>query len=606
MAKKIKSEAGGRPSEAKPRDARRKYLFALALLAAAAALGAGAWHWREGRRLERIVAAMPARPSLSGRPEQLARALDEASALVRGRSTLREGLAQLGRLYHANGYRAEAETCWRLLRGLEPGEPRWPYYLADLRRTASDYGEVEKLLEATLTLAPDYAPAWLQRAEQAFKTGNADLAERDYRRRLELVPGDPYARLGLARLALQAGRRPEARRTIEEIVRDVPDFPSSHNLLAEMLAAEGEEAGARRERELGRAAGRFREADDPWLSELSAWCYDPKRLFVLGTMEYQLGRGDRGLGYFRRALELAPEDPAGYEMLGDLYLKLGQPQAAAETLERCLQLPVAGRPPPVVFVLLSQSYRDSKDPGRALEAAERGLQRSGSAPELWNAKGAALADLQRHDDAIVAFREAIALNANDTEANFNLGASLLALGRTAEGVQAMRRSLVLQPRFAPALALLGQIEMEVGDLAAAESYLRRLLEANPTQPQARQLMAYWHFQSGQAAEKSGAVPRAEQHYRDGLALDAASPQLQASLGTLLLVQGRFADAIAPLEALRGERPEDPQAALFLGQAYAAVGRTAEAKRVLAAGAELAERQGNRTTAAHCREILQHL
>jgi hypothetical protein len=43
-----------------------------------------------------------------------------------------------------------------------------------------------------------------------------------------------------------------------------------------------------------------------------------------------------------------------------------------------------------------------------------------------------------------------------------------------------------------------------------------------------------------------------------------------------------------------------------GQACAAMGRIEEARRLLAEGADLADKAGNRVTANHCREILRNL
>src|SRR5690606_24493873 len=97
-------------------------------------------------------------------------------------------------------------------------------------------------------------------------------AETAYRRRLNLIAGDPYARLGLARIALLAGRAEEGKQALETLVRELPDFPSAQNVYAELLARDGDLAGARRHRALG-TGRRFREAEDPWLLELRPHCH---------------------------------------------------------------------------------------------------------------------------------------------------------------------------------------------------------------------------------------------------------------------------------------------------------------------------------------------
>jgi HemY protein len=577
--------------------------FALVLVA----LGMGgnlAWQWY--RLPVRVQAALPAAPDLAGKPAIQAELLAKATALTRSPGHALEGVAELGRLYHANSYRREAEACWRLLQREQPREPRWSYYLADLRRAASDYTELESLLHQTVELAPDYSPAWLQLAGLELKTGHLDVAERYYQRRLALVPGDSYAVLGLARVAQQSGRLEDARRLVEQLVRDFPQFSTGHNLYAEMLTAAGDVEGARKQRWLGRETGRFRDADDPWLDALQAWCYDFGRLCVLATIEQQTERGDKGKSLIERAIRLAPDNPIGYELLGGLYRKLGDAAKARDTFEEGLRVAKSPKPSPMYYVNLSETYRMLKQPTEALRVVQLGIAQVGDQLELYDALGVALADLNRQEEAVAAFREVLARSPNDSNSNYNLGMSLMVLGRQEEAHAAFKRSLILQPTFLKALSVLGRWELETGQLDAAEQYLLPLYESHPEIPEVRQMTAQWHSRSGAVAEKKNDLPAAEKHYREGVAVDPQRADLQASLGVLCLVQGRVNDALVPLEAFHKLQPNDPQSALFLGQVYLQLGRRDEAKRILIEGEQLARRIGNATTAAHFREILQSL
>jgi HemY protein len=574
------------------------------ILAAALLGGAGAVGWHSHRLRMAARAALPPLPDLTGRPTLLVRLLTEAQA--RARSSDPDGVAELGRLYQANGYGAQAEACWRWLQARQPGEARWRYYLADLRRAAGDYDGMAVLLRQTVERAPGYAPAWLKLAEWEFKTGQVDAAAHDYGRRLALRPGDPYARLGLARVARHRGQTNEARRLIEELVQDDPDFPPGHNLYAEMLAAEGDQPGADRQRLLGRAAGRFREAADPWLAELDARCYDFGRLGILAAVQNETRRGDRGEAFLQRAVQLDPKNPSGYELLGALYLNLGDAAKARDTLERGLRQARTAAPSSLYYFHLSEAYRRLRQPQTALTVAQRGLTTAGAAIELYNALGMALGDLGRNEEAAAAFRQALARNPNDTNSNFNLAHTLLALGRREEASACLRRALVQKPAFPSALALLGRLELEDGRLDAAGIHLQRLYDSDPGAHQARQLLAQWHLRAGLAAEKKQDSAGAGRHYREGLELDPEQPELAIRLGISCLVQGRFDEAVAPLESFRRLQPNDPQGALYLGQAYARLGRTEDARRVLTEGVEIADRTGKPATAAHCRELLSRL
>lgn len=607
----VEPPEGGEPVSA-PRGTRRgwrrrAWLWA-GILPACAALGWGglrAWSWYT--QPTRVVAALPARPPTAGWPVELAERLDAAQRRAGRHADVLGAVAELGRLYHANGFMPEAEACWRLLRREQPGEAQWAHLLADVRRAASDYEEMEALLREVVRLDPDYAPAWLQLGELTLKTGRMEEAARAFRRRLELKPADPDGLLGLARLALQDGRRPEARRRLEAVVRDEPRFSPAQNLLAEVLAAEGDEAGAAKHRHLGNTGLRYFEAEDPWLDALTASCLDPSRLRVLATIEFQIERGDRGVALMERAVRLAPEDPDGYAVLGDLFIKLGDGARAREALQECLRLATSGKPPAVmVYVNLSHALRLLKQPEECLQVLRRGLEQHRDAFELFDEAGIVLGDLGRMEDAVEAFRRSIAGNPGDPNANFNLAVALLRLGRRSEAYAALEQSLTLKPNFPQSLTMLGRLELEEGRMAEAEKHLRQLYSTHPHVPEGRRMLAEWELRMGLAAERRGELASAEKHYRAGVEIDPGNPRLQASLGSVLLLQERADLAVAPLEAFRRLEPANPQAALFLGQAYARLGRRAEARTVLTEGAEQADRAGNASTAAFCREILQQL
>jgi len=588
------------------RGPRRRWLVIALVIACAAIATAGTWWWHEPNLVKRVQSGLPVQPALTGKPAVLVEQLAKAQAGTTSSKDALASVVELGRLYHINGFNREAAACWNLLQSEQPNVARWCYYLADLQRSASDYAAMESLLLKTTHLAPDYAPAWLLLASLQFKTGQLDAATRNYQKRLQLVPGDPYARLWLARIALQGGRQTEARELIEKLVNDSPDFSSGHNLYAEMLSAAGDATGAQHQRWLGRETGRYREADDPWLEELKDWCYDYEQLCAFGTLAYQIGQHDRARSYFERAIRIRPEAPAGYDLLGALYLKQHEPAKARDTLEQSAPFLKNSKPSLEHYLSLSQAYRDLKQKEDAVRVVREGLRQLGPNLDLYSSLGTALGDLGQSGEALAAFQQALALNPNHTETNFNLGLLLLNLGRQDEAITALKRSLILQPTFPNALTLLGRVELDAGRWEAAEVYLRPVIESHPEITEARQLMAHWYFRTGSAAEAKKDAVTAERYYGEGLKLNPNHADLQVSLGILRLMQARFADAREPLEAYHRLQPDNPQSCLFLGQVYAATGRIDEARRLLAKGADLADKAGNRVTANHCREILRDL
>jgi len=187
-----------------------------------------------------VLAALPPVPDLAAWPRDHAVRVRVATAAAQRRDEPAAALRELALLYHANGRYREAAAAERGLQALEPQNARWTYLLADASEKLGDADAERAWLEATLRLAPWYAAARFRLADLLLKLGFPGQARAQYERFLALVPGEPHARLGLARLALDGGDRDGATRELEALVRDHPDFPAAHNLLAEVHAVAGD------------------------------------------------------------------------------------------------------------------------------------------------------------------------------------------------------------------------------------------------------------------------------------------------------------------------------------------------------------------------------
>jgi tetratricopeptide (TPR) repeat protein len=611
MAKKVTRREAARATREPPTQrsgeterTRPRWLLlgCVALLMVSAAVGVIVW--RQHAIVTRIQAALPARPELAGRPAILAESLARSEQKTKSSDTALEGVTELGRLYHANGFTSEAEACWQFLRHEQPAEPRWNYYLADVNRSRSDYPAMSACLEQTLAIDPRYAPARLQLASLQFKSGDLENAERNYQRVVEDSSKNPHARLGLIRVALQANRKDEARSRLEGLLKDNPHFSTAHNLYAELLAAAGDAAGSSKHRWLGRETLRYREAKDPWMDELQRWCYDYDRLCVLGTVEFQSDQHDRAQSYFDRAIAIEPGKPQAYELLSSVHFKRNEVERARDLLEGALPR-LTDRTSPRFFISLSLAYRLLQRPDEAIRVVQTGLEHAGPQSELLGELGMALADAGKHKEAVAVWQDALAKNPGDANTNYNLARSFLALRQLDEALDALDRSLTLQPTFVPTLLLRGQIELEAAHLELAERYLRPAFESHPEEPQARRLFAEWHLRMGTAAESKGDT-HADRYYQTGLSIDDQHSPLLLRLGAFYVARERFTDALPSLVSYHQLQPEDASGCLVLGQALAATGQRDEARTILTKGAELAERTGNVSVGRQCRRMLQQL
>ena len=82
---------------------------------------AGAWWWNASAKTAAAVAsALPAQPDLSSAPAPLRERVTAAGHQARSTFGAAEGLAKLARLYHSNGFFAEAVQCYTALERLQP------------------------------------------------------------------------------------------------------------------------------------------------------------------------------------------------------------------------------------------------------------------------------------------------------------------------------------------------------------------------------------------------------------------------------------------------------------------------------------------------------
>jgi tetratricopeptide (TPR) repeat protein len=608
MAKKVTRQVSGKAMTPKPpaetgptREVFARWKLALAIVAAVA-LGVGAaFFWRGP--LRRTDWRLPPAPSLEGKPAELKERFASAEARMAADPRSPDAVAEFARLYHANGFRDNAEACWRILEKAQPREARWVYYLADLRQMVSDDDGLKRLLEQTVQLGPNYAPAWLKLAELDFKDGRLDDAERAYQRTLSLIAGDPYARLGLSRIALQRGHRDEGKRLIEALASQTPDFPSVHNLYAEILAQEGDAKAAANQRKLGTMAGRFSAADDPWLEELRDWCYDATQLLVWGASDVQTNHRDRAETLFKRVIRVAPQDPRGYQYLGSLYQERGELAKAREYFDQGSKLPGASE---TLYARYSNTCLALNLPAEALSAVDAGLAALPGSAELLNARGAALEAAERIDEAVEAYRAASASRPSAADPLANLGISLLRLGRKDEAYACLQRSLELQPLFPKSILVLTRLEIHAENLSSAYSYIHPFFEQYPESNAARELMGAWYLKSALKSARAGDAAAAERAARDGLAADPTSLDLHGFLGVLLGQQNRVSEAVEMLETAHRLQPADLRVAISLADIYAKLGRIDDARQLVTKGKQLAEQRGDTAAVARCAEILKQL
>lgn len=465
-------------------------------LTAVSLLISGTVSWRTaGFTLQTVVAALPPRPDLASVPGALRERIAAAEAKARSRFSARQGLRELSRLFHANGFPDEALRCYDGLQRLEPSEPRWLHLAALL---TAGYGELEPALahwRRATALDPSYTPAWLRLGETQLKANRPAEAAAAYREVLQRAPDDAYALFGLARLDFEAGRWEDARQKLETVVSRTK-FTVGYDLIVTLYERLGQPERASAIRSAAKASGAYRDPADPWADALIEDCYEPYRLGIAAGNFARNGDPATAVRLLERAVEIAPDDISALYQLGTLLVAQGNLADALQRLRLCTE-----KAPDFAdgWAQLSGVQARLGETAAAERTLAEGLRRCPQSPGLHLQNARNLQKAGRTGEAITEFQTSIRLRPNEPDAYLELGNLLIRQGRSVEGVAEMHRALAAEPGHPMALSVLAFNAITTGDEAEA----RRWLEAVRAQPrvpgeQRQQLVDAFRKQFGRA------------------------------------------------------------------------------------------------------------
>ncbi len=195
------------------------------------------------------------------------------------------------------------------------------------------------------------------------------------------------------------------------------------------------------------------------------------------------------------------------------------------------------------------------------------------AAELRQFLGNRLFEEKRFDDAVVAYRDALAYAPEDPDVHGKLAEALAALGQVDGAIHHYKRSLAGRPDSATNHACLGTLYAQKGEFSQAIEHYREALRIDPD-------YAKVYSNLGVALQSSGQLDAAIGAYRTALRRDPDEPVVHYNLGAALDARGDLDGAIASFRRALTLDPDNVEALFGLGRALAKQGRHAEAEVAL--------------------------
>ena len=277
--------------------------------------------------------------------------------------------------------------------------------------------------------------------------------------------------------------------------------------------------------------GRVREALSEFLKAEAGGLRDEDLYLHLGWSNYALGHLDSAADAMRRACAASPESATAYFNLAvTLRAQRQLDEAVASHLAALVRQPDALES----LIGLGGCYLDQGNAERAQTCFRKALSTHGDRASIWEHLGVALGQLERDDDALVAFETAARLEGeggDDVDGFINLAINHRDAGRIEEALQIFEKHLPQRPSLEGHYAyshtlLIGGYLRDGWKVAEFRWSREPLLSKRP------------HFErpvwSGQDLRGKTILLRAEQGLGDTIQFIRYAPQLKPLGATVLL------------------------------------------------------------------------
>jgi tetratricopeptide (TPR) repeat protein len=536
---------------------------------------------------------------------------------------------QLVRHYLMAGQRDKAEQALRQAISLEPTNEKPVILLTRFLVSQGRRQEAEKTLKDFIKAHPDNYKARFGLAKFYVALQRPGQAEQVLEEIIKLDPEGPkgvQAQDDLARLKLAQGRKDEAEKLVNKVLKDHPkdmnatetrglialsnkdgltavnnfrlltqDQPQNPQVWlllarANLLNKEPELAkeNARKALQLKPdllAARRFlygiflqAKDYDGAINAIKGYLkYNDKdinNLITLGDVYVLKGDYAQARATFQKIVNLAPKDPRGYFHLAILSIKTKKPDEALKYANQALQRRPDFLP---ALQLIVGIYQDQKHPDLALEAVRRTLARSPKNPQLHQILGEQLLVQKQPQAAIAPLEEALQLNPRQVAALRLLALAYLQMPDPDKAVQQLEAK-VANPKTSPIFSLvLATVYERQHKFDKAITLYNSLLARNLFTTLARNNLAYLMAEHRPTEEN---LKRAQKLSADTLADHPEEASFLDTMGWILCKQGNYIQAKPYLEKALEHVPNQPAMLYHLAYCEAKLGETEAARAAL--------------------------
>lgn len=273
-------------------------------------------------------------------------------------------------------------------------------------------------------------------------------------------------------------------------------------------------------------------------------------LYTLGLLYLEQKQFDTAEPLIKK-LQAVPERTADASyFLGQIHEGQKRNKEALQAYKQALTGTFAIESTNRVAVLLFAS--EGVDAARAwLQSQSSNAHSDAHKARLWMTEGRLLYESKRYADAVAVFDQALALNAENTDALYNRSLAKEKMGDFVAAEADLRAVLKLQPENATVLNALGYMVLNNSTerYAEAESLIRQANKLHPDDPAIMDSMGWVLFRTNKLDEAELWLRKAY-----GKLVD---PEIASHLVEVLSARGKTAEAKTLLQDMLGKFPDDP-------------------------------------------------
>ena len=466
------------------------------------------------------------------------------------------GYRMLGDYYFASGDLDKAVTEYGSLNQEHPKDIQVKKNYIQLLILKNRIAEARKLDDEVLKTSPSDTEALIFKGEIQIADGHGNDAAESLQSALKADPNNGVAHYQLGVAFDQMGNLGRAENEWREAGRVRPDLPDVQHALAAVALRKGD-----------------MQALDQSADQLIRLQPTVADGYVLRAMaEINLNRLAQAETDIRKAMEVAPQNPIGYNQMGRLRLTQKQYSQAEKYFRQALE-----RDPASTDGLngLMNVYLAQKQTDLAITAANAQLAKVPDSSAFHDLLGTTLFnDKKDMKGAEAEFKRAAELDKNNSDALVKLGQVQAAEGSADQAIATYQQSLNNNPREVRFYILIGELFESKRDREKAKQMYQKALEIQPENALASNNLARVMLQQGDNVDVALAMA---QTARRGM---PDSPASADTLGWAYYQKGAYNTAIDLFKEALKKNPDDATFHYHLGLAYQKDNQPALAKQHL--------------------------